>query len=673
MFYSFVMTSFFSKHSFFKIKSLFLLGLLLGFLCFFAVFPLKAQTAKQTPAQTPAQNPSKVTRAAVAEAFKNVPQTHPRLFGDAADFERLRKQSLTPNPTGVDALVVAAAGRIIHSADALLKTQPLDRKLAGRRLLGVSRTALNRISTLAMAYRLTKKTAYLEHAAAEMRSLSAFSDWNPSHFLDVAEMTLALAIGYDWLYNELDPDTRATVANAIRKKGLAHKSGWWITATNNWGQVCHGGLLAGALALHETDLPLAIDVAHRAITRLPISMRAFAPKGCYPEGPGYWSYGTDFNVIAIGLLEKNLRSDFGLASLAGFAKTAEYLDLMTGPSGKTFNYADGGSERDTDFASWWLAKRFNRPDTLPYFELPAFLRYCANRTKGGSGYRLFALTLFSLQDVPAKLAPRAPLAWASSGKDTAVTVQRTSWDNARTTFVGLKAGTATANHGHMDAGSFVFDADGVRWAVDIGPEPYGKIEALKMNLWYSGQESDRWKIFRLNNFSHNTLTIDNKHHFAKGFAKIISLKDLKSGVSSEVSAGVLSEVTLDLTPVFPASKQVIRKGVLLKTGEYRLTDTLKVRPGARVRWAMMTRATPDAPAASNSTDLLLRQSGKTLRLRALHTPAPQWRTSPANPQQSWDSPNKGITLLSFEAVAPASGELTFDVLFSPGSVSGIAP
>jgi hypothetical protein len=36
-----------------------------------------------------------------------------------------------------------------------------------------------------------------------MLAAAAFSDWNPSHFLDVAEMTAALAIGYDWLYEEV--------------------------------------------------------------------------------------------------------------------------------------------------------------------------------------------------------------------------------------------------------------------------------------------------------------------------------------------------------------------------------------------------------------------------------------------------------------------------------------
>jgi hypothetical protein len=31
------------------------------------------------------------------------------------------------------------------------------------------------------------------------------------HFLDVAEMTMAVAIGYDWLYDDLSPASRAAI------------------------------------------------------------------------------------------------------------------------------------------------------------------------------------------------------------------------------------------------------------------------------------------------------------------------------------------------------------------------------------------------------------------------------------------------------------------------------
>ena len=41
---------------------------------------------------------------------------------------------------------------------------------------------------------------FKERAIRELDAACAMKDWNPSHFLDVAEMATAVAVGYDWLY-----------------------------------------------------------------------------------------------------------------------------------------------------------------------------------------------------------------------------------------------------------------------------------------------------------------------------------------------------------------------------------------------------------------------------------------------------------------------------------------
>jgi len=599
-----------------------------------------------------AQRAADPTPDAVAAALRQAPPAHPRLFADAAGFAALKESA------AADTFARAALGRLLHDADQMLALPPNTRKMEGRRLLGVSRSVLHRVSTLAMAYRLGGNPAHRDRCAAEMLAATAFTDWNPSHFLDVAEMSLALAVGYDWLYHDLDPATRDTLAAALMEKGVrtSLKHTGWVKASNNWGQVCHAGMLAAALALQERDEALAAQIAHRAIVNLPRSMRAFAPKGCYPEGPGYWSYGTDFNVLAIALLEGVLGSDFGLAALPGFAATADYPDLVTGPSGMTFNYADGGMGRDTDCATWWFARRLDRPDLLAYFEKEAFLRYCAARpaAPGRRANRLFAFTLFWLRPVPEGTVPRAPLAWHSEGP-VPITIQRTAWDNRTALFVGLKAGSPSAPHGHMDAGSFVLDAEGIRWAYDLGAEGYHGIESRGMNLWSSAQTSDRWRIFRLSSHSHNTLVIDGQPQLAKGNAVVRSFRE-----------GPESEAVLDLTPVYTNASKVVRTGTLLAGGTYRLTDTLEgLRPGVTVRWGMVTRA---APGPERTGTLALSEAGKRLRLSALHDPATVWKTyETARPLNDWDSPNKGTVMVGFEAVAPASGALTFSVLFTPGT------
>ncbi|MDD4101642.1 MAG: heparinase II/III family protein [Kiritimatiellae bacterium] len=618
-------------------------NLTLFLICLAARFP--ADTAKPS-------HPAHTQASAVAEAIGQAENTHPRLFATAAEFQRVKNECRDSSATQT------VLARILFDADQMLQFEPCRYEKEGRRLLQVSRTVLKRVTTLAMAFRMSGNAVYLERCRTELLAVAAFDDWNPSHFLDVAEMTLALAIGYDWLYHELDAETRATVAGAILEKGLitSKKHTGWVRASNNWGQVCHAGMLAGALALMDQHPDLAAEITHRAIVNLPLSMQSVAPKGSYPEGPGYWSYGINFNVLAIEMLTGVLKSDFGLMDLPGFQQTALYLDLVTGPSGKTFNYADGGMGRETDAATWWFAKRLQRPDLLAYFERHAILKHCQDKRpaapKKGS-QRLFPLTLLWMQPVPQDLTTSAPLNW-SSGGSVPITIQRSAWDNERAVFVGLKAGAPAGPHGHMDAGSFVYDSEGLRWAYDLGAEGYHGIESRGMNLWNRKQDSDRWKIFRLNNFSHNTLVIGGQLQLASGDAKVVSFID-----------GPETAAVLDLTPVYTNASHVTRSGTLLPNGEYRLTDTLRgLVPGTVVRWGMVTSAKPDTTRPST---LLLRQKGKTLRLNALHSAETVWQTyEVAQPPNPWDSPNKGMVMVGFEAVAPASGQLDFKVLFTPG-------
>ena len=582
----------------------------------------------------------------VEEAAK---RPHPRLFADAAGFAALRAR------LGKEELLTAGAEFIRATADPILKAKPCERIKEGKRLLGVSRTALYRINTLALAYRLYGNKAYLERAVAEMRAVCAFSDWNPSHFLDVGEMTLAVATGYDWLYNDMDEATRKEIAAGLRRCGLdaSRKDLWWIRAHNNWGQVCHAGILAGTLALAEEDPADAARLVQRCIDKLPISMKALAPNGNYPEGPGYWHYGIEFNVVAMALLEGTLGSDFGLASMPGFAETGAYPDLVTGPSGMAFNYADGGAGRGTSCAPWWFAKRFNRPDILVYFERDAFRRHISDprSRKRAVGNRMLPYALFWMQDVPEGSKPNAPLVWDAKGP-VPITIQRSSWDNEKAFFVGLKGGSPSSPHGHMDGGSFVFESGKVRWAVDIGAEPYHRIEAMGMNLWSDAQNSDRWKLFRLGTWAHNVPMIDGCQQLVKGSAKVMEVK----------RDGAASVVTLDLSSLYTNATSVVRRGEMAASGcSYTLRDTFAgVRPDGKIRWAMMTRAEPTV----EGDKVTLRQGKKSITLVQCGAQKGEWFVGDGQGPNKWDSPNPGCRQLIFTVPATAAGTAEIAVNFS---------
>ena len=48
---------------------------------------------------------------------------------------------------------------------------------------------------LALAYRLSRDRRFADKAETELIHVCNFSDWDPVHYLDVAEMTTAVAIG----------------------------------------------------------------------------------------------------------------------------------------------------------------------------------------------------------------------------------------------------------------------------------------------------------------------------------------------------------------------------------------------------------------------------------------------------------------------------------------------
>ena len=246
----------------------------------------------------------------------------------------------------------------------------VERTLVGPRLLTQSRVALHRITTLAGLFLIDGDPRVLARAKAEMRAVAAFSDWNPSHFLDVAELTAAMALGYDWLYSDLTGDERELFRAAIIAKGLTPgveairlPSFWAAQGRNTWSEVCFGGLTLGALAVAEHAPELAASVLG-ALKGPAFSthLRRFAPDGGDVEGPGYWGYSTMYLTFLLSALETALGSDLGLGQTEGLAQLGQFRMYSIGPSGRQLNYADAIEEPAAAPQMLWMAGRFDRPE-----------------------------------------------------------------------------------------------------------------------------------------------------------------------------------------------------------------------------------------------------------------------------------------------------------------------
>lgn len=609
-----------------------------------------------TQAAEPAYPPT-ATLEEIQQQIHECSKFHPRLLVKPQELAGLSK-SLDRDP-----LRKQLADAIVAEATKLRDAPPVERKLQGKRLLGISRTCVERVLVLATAFHLTGDSRHAERCKEEMLAAARFTDWNPSHFLDVAEMTFALGIGYDWLYDQLDEASRKEIRTAIVEKSLRlpfeTKYTNWVRRDHNWGQVCHGGLTVGALAVLEDEPELAAKTVHSALVNVVPAMNAYAPHGSYPEGPGYWSYGTSYNVLLIGTLESVLGSDFGLSAAPGFDETGAFPALACGPSGLFFNYADGDDERVLQPFRFWFAERYRRPEWLNGERELWEGELNRQQKDAGRGLgRMGPFLLLWMGDAVKQPSNQLPLSWSGGGK-VPIALHRSSWTDPRATFVGVKAGSPESNHGHMDIGSFVLDADGVRWAEDLGAEGYYGIESRKMDLWNRSQNSDRWTIFRLSNLGHNTLVIDGQLQRAAGKAEISKFSDDPTRPFSIV----------DMTPVCKTQVQSAQRGIaLLPSHEVLIQDELTgLKPGSRVRWGMITPGEPDKLGRSA---LNLRQGSESLRLMVAAPQKVVWKKiETERPPNDWDSPNPGTRMVAFEAIAPEDGKLTIVVAATPGSCS----
>ena len=618
-------------------------------LAFAAAFPLTGPVAMPEPPGC----------AELIHRMEKMPP-HPRLFLRPEQVRnRLREQLKT-------SMGEALAGRLRADADILLKMPPSTRLVKGRRLLEVSRRVLLRVTTLTAVWLFTGERCYADRALLEMEAAARFSDWNPSHFLDTAEMTAALAIGYDWLYPLLSERQRTEIGTAILEKGLLaswppRQAGWWVNSRNNWSQVCHAGMVLGALAVAERDLPLAAKTIRRALVQVPATMlRIYAPNGAYAEGPGYWAYGTEFNALLIAALESALGSDFGLLSVPGFNRTGEFIAATVAPTGKVFNYADCAERIGIEFARIWWANRFRRPDCFHSQIRRQFFDYTGERLqprlyREDDNLRLMPLALLYLDNL-VEGSSRPPRSYFSGAEaETPIAVHRSSGEDDAL-YLGVKAGSPGSSHGHMDGGSFLIEADGVRWTCDLGINNYAKIEKYVPDLWQRRPHSGRYRVFRIGRKSHNILLIDDHDQRVDARATITEF----SGDDTE------QHTVVDLSPLYRGDADLVeRRAALLPERVIEISDQLEgVRPGARVRWQMCTKANPVLHGAVAE----LRKEGKRMRLIASGSSPLNWQVVRAEClTASFEPREKGTFLLFFETVVPEDGALRLKVRFFPES------
>lgn len=557
---------------------------------------------------------------------------HPRLIGLPDDLARVKKLIAD------DRRAAALYKEMLRSADKTLSAKPVEHRLIGPRLLDMSRKCLDRVYTLATVYRIDGDRRYAERAVREMLTAAEFDDWNPKHFLDTAEMTHALAIGYDWLYDFLSPDQRRQIRGAIVTKGLREaekvyrRNTWWARSEYNWNQVCNGGISIGALAVAEDEPQLAAYILGRAVDSVPIAMKEYAPDGAWGEGPGYWNYATTYNVAMLAALESALGTDFGLSRTTGFSVTGDFRMQMIGPTKLAFNFADGHSGAGRAAAMYWLARKFDNP------------RYAWHERDFIEGTSALHLWWFDPRGIQPDDLPTDR--WF---RHVDVAFLRSKWHDPRALYVGFKGGDNKVNHSHLELGTFVLDADGQRWVLDLGSDDY--------NLpGYFGKL--RWTYYRLGTQGQNTLLIDGKNQDPKAVAPIVAFH----------SSPDRAHVVADLSAAYAGqAKQVARGIALLDRRKVLVQDELVQVTGREVAWQVHT----EAKIELQGSHAVLTQKGETLQARILAPADARFTIESADaPPPQHQQPNVRKLVVN---LPPSQNTLRIAVLLTPGKEAVPAP
>ncbi|ACU04851.1 T9SS type A sorting domain-containing protein [Pedobacter heparinus] len=600
---------------------------------------------------------------------------HPRLLlkqGQQVAIQTLIAQSADFN---------AVHSYILEQADTFLIAPALVYNATNGRMLETARVAIKQIFYLSYAYRMTNQSSYLTRAEQVMNTVCDFPDW-VTYTLDVAEMCFGVSIGYDWLYNGLSATTRQKAREKILNYAfLTQKTKPFWDYTSNWNQVGIGGLAFGALAILG-DGTAQMDqeakyILNNILVKNPNSMETYA-NGNYQEGAMYWSYGTTYEVLMLSALEEIFgQSHEGVKRLTytpGFLESARYMQFITGTSSLYFNYSDCTEKRTPLPAALWMAKKLNNTDVLSLEkELLQNGKYASNYSEDS---RFLPIALIYGKDVNmGNLQPPQQKLWNGYGEQPVVLV-RTDWQGANGKYMGVKGGTPNYSHAHMDGGSFAYDSQGLRWAVDFGKEDY---DAINAGISPAGalndfsQSSARWNIFKVSNLNHNTISIKKasesnwQHHKTSGSAAVTEIYD------SNAKRGA----KLDLKPLIGLNNELdaAQRSIYMVDEAY-LEVKDYIDNGAQainLYWNMATTAVVDSLSASK---LKLTQGGRTTVLEIVSSnPAVTFilkkarSTDPVTyyPAATYERKNPGTVMIGFEAAIPANEVVTFTITLKDGA------
>ena len=501
---------------------------------------------------------------------KNGMYAHPRIIMSEEKFAGLKAH------IGDDSVTAVLLEKLRREAEWILEQPVCQYEIPdGIRLLETSKKIQRRVAALALAFNIFGDEKYAKRGYAELEAACSFKDWNPSHFLDTAEMSTGFAIGYDWLYHWMNEEQRTFIRKNVIEKGFTQVLAdyedkqrirtyrWYQDPQgDNWKMVCNGSMSLAALAFGDEK-----DACEMASAILGYAFqdgysfvrRAYSAKdGTYSEGLGYWDYATYYLGLYSSALTSAAGTDYGLADFEGLRKSVDFIRYMSANTSKSFSFGDDGDSRDTGWAVLlWLGDYFQSYDIS------------AIRLKKIPNDSFNYLDLLWIDEEKAS-APAETIAadWGEVGASNASF--RNTWDENGIVAALHVGENIYKYHGHYDLGSFYIESNGARFFTDLGNENY--------------ELENRQFAYRIRAEGHNTLVINPSEEL-----------DQKEGAEcliSRFSGGNEAFAVTDLTDAYKQSgvKSVVRGLKMIKDKEcVIIQDEISLKAAGEIYWFAHTK------------------------------------------------------------------------------------
>ncbi|GAA5866724.1 hypothetical protein JCM8547_002738 [Rhodosporidiobolus lusitaniae] len=560
----------------------------------------------------------------------------------------------------------------------------IDGGYSGSGVLDVAREVQLRVKHWAYAYKLTNDTKWADRTWQELLVASgntsqffgeAGDNWNTQHFLDVAEFTAAFALAYDWLYDAWTADQRTAIVWSIIELGLRYGNNayndpdgagadyhWWTTVEGNWNCVCNKGMAMGALAIINEDptnsiarsvLDAAVESAATYCSFAP------SPEGTWSETANYWYFGTYSHVeMAASLLSATGSTQNLLDANPGMRLSAMYHMYVTGNQG-LFAYGDTGPNKYTATANG-LMFYGNQ------FDMPVYTLFQRDR---GDAPEPMSMLYYDPQ-VSGQFWDGLPLDRHFSNTTDGWFSARSSWTDNNGMYIAMKAGALTGHqtHGDLDAGDFVLDALGQRWAGELGSGDY-----LSQGYFSNeNQDSARWLYYRKRTEGQNTLLIGELNQNVDGVPTTTfgTTNETQTDLVYTAPNASTAYFTTDLSEMYNSTTSV-KRAIRFLNGRRQVLLRDEVSSTAAIQWRMQTNAT--VTMSNNNQTATLELGGETL-IATIQSPSggafttlqpvrlSSDPTSSAGVTMSADQPNPDELVLAIDV---AEGDQTIEVLFSP--------